>query len=356
MKYLTSFLIAFIFCFMMVGRTYAVQKYSVSFPVLELGNCASLSECRTYCEDPLNHTSCINFARKKGFYKEEGKAFKNAVLNYAKQELGCDSESTCQTFCGQQTNWEKCGDFANKHKVSGGQVEDPGKAEILSKAKEFLGCSSYDSCKGFCIKEENRQKCDDFAKFIGLRGGVEKRGPGGCTSLESCRKFCSDPVNYKLCSSYASSLGQKFIPPQATPTTQTTTTYQYQEYCYKTPGCTWKDNSCSCVTPSPYPSRSPYPSSAGTTSCQPPASGCEKYYYFDQTSCVCKSYADKCKSYGCSWTGVSCVCSTSGSSTYSSSPTPAPTLSTSTNTGTYSSVKGVSTVRSFLEKLLDYFQ
>ena len=41
--------------------------YDITFPIPELGNCASYSECRNYCEDPVNHNSCINFAKSKGF-------------------------------------------------------------------------------------------------------------------------------------------------------------------------------------------------------------------------------------------------------------------------------------------------
>ena len=69
----------------------SAQKYGITFPVEQLGNCKSLSECKTFCEDPLNHDACINFAKKKGFYKPglPANAGKANVLIAAHLSPGC---------------------------------------------------------------------------------------------------------------------------------------------------------------------------------------------------------------------------------------------------------------------------
>lgn len=166
------------------------KKHGITFPIGELGGCVDYSSCRTYCEDPVNQSQCIDFAKRKGFYKEEGIQDKSRFVESAKRELGCDSESSCREFCGNQANWEKCGEFAKRHRISGGHTEDPKKVEVLAKAKVELGCTSYEACMSFCHEEANRQKCSDFANKVGLRGGEHRVGPGGCNLEESCRAYC----------------------------------------------------------------------------------------------------------------------------------------------------------------------
>ncbi len=179
-----------------------VKKFGITFPIADLNNCGDYSSCRTYCEDPVNSTSCIGFAKEKGFYKEEVPT-EEKYINAAKAELGCDSAASCMTFCDDSSNYEKCDRFAKKLSLSGGYTEDPGKAEIIEKAKEALGCESYGTCVDFCSQEANRQKCSEFAKEAGIRGGQQVRGPGGCATEGTCRSYCSDPNNFSECSKFA---------------------------------------------------------------------------------------------------------------------------------------------------------
>ncbi len=217
-----AFFVSILASFLMAVVTHAqsseeqvAAKYGVKFPVAELGNCNSITECRNFCEDPVNQTVCIAFAKKKGFYKEPEVATgkKEEIIAAAKAELGCDSESSCRSFCSDQANFDKCDVFAKKRGLSGGQVEDLAKGKILEKAKEILGCSSPDSCAAFCSDEANRQRCSEFAKSTGLRGGEQRTGPGGCSSEETCKAFCSDPGNFQVCRGFSESSGGKFSGP-----------------------------------------------------------------------------------------------------------------------------------------------
>ncbi len=372
-----AFVLAFLLAFLSAVKVHAIdssssgqeatQKYGIQFPIIELGNCNNLSECRSFCDDPLNHDACLAFAKKKGFYKETMTAVKNSLYIAAKSELGCDSEDSCKSFCSQSQNWQKCGEFAKKHNLGGGQVEDPAKQEVLTKAKSVLGCDSIDACKNFCQKEENKISCDNFAKLVGLRGGVEKRGPGGCTTVDTCKAYCSNPQNVAECSRFGVRIETAQPSPgvSAIPSPNPDMGAKCVQY-----GCTWTGISCSChINPNPsatssspststhpaytYPPFTPEPTqapqptntpSSSTSSCQAPASGCTGGYW-DGSSCSCKSYADYCASRGGSWTGTACVINgTSYSPPPTSTPTPTP------------AVQGVSTVRSLFQSLLDRFR
>jgi len=108
-------------------------KYSITFPIPELGGCQNYSDCRAFCEDPLNYTTCIDFAKKKGFYKEESlQNNQQTILNAAKTQLGCDSYDSCRDFCSQEANLDKCTSFARTNNLQGGQTSDPAKTQKTS--------------------------------------------------------------------------------------------------------------------------------------------------------------------------------------------------------------------------------
>lgn len=364
-----AFLIGFLFTFLMVASAHAqtpeetAKKYNVSFPIAELGNCASVSECRIYCEDPINQQSCTEFAQKKGFSRQPSSAFKMSLIRAAASELGCENEDACKQFCSQEQNWEKCGAFAKKYRISGGHVEDPAKEEILVKAKEVLGCDSLDTCKGFCEVDENKEKCDEFAKVIGLRGGVEPKGPGGCTSLESCKEFCSDPENFQICSGFVSSKGVEFKGPGGCNSEDSCKAYcqenqdecskflkinstqtpsaRIQEKCLKTPSCSWKNDRCECV-------KGPKAASAFQNA-NDKAKFCREFPEKCKNA-VEQKYdpAKQCKEKGCSWSGNSCQCADK------IEPLKSTKLTIEGNIGTGSSVLGIEEARSLLENLLDF--
>lgn len=189
--------------------------YGVTFPIAELGNCQNYYECRSYCEDPVNASACIDYGKKKGFYKQSlpSDDGKDELIMKAKTQLGCDSYESCRSFCQMPANFDKCDAFAKSSGMTGGHVNDAKKEIIMAKANEVLGCDSYASCASFCSDDGNREKCTAFAKETGLRGGERPVGPGGCTSEDSCKTFCSDPQNFQVCQGFMSSSGGKFSGP-----------------------------------------------------------------------------------------------------------------------------------------------
>lgn len=182
------------------------KKYGITYPIVSLGNCTDYTSCHNYCEDETHRDVCIQYAKQKGFYEERKT---DEILIHAKTELGCNSETECKNICEKEENFEKCTNFAKKTGLAKEQILSPKNQEILTKAKEILGCDSPQTCKSICEQEGNRQKCSEFAKQTGLKGGEEKRGPGGCNSEESCKAFCSNPDNFNECSKFKPPEGQE---------------------------------------------------------------------------------------------------------------------------------------------------
>ena len=132
-----------------------------------------------YCDDPVNYSKCSQYAKEKGFYKNDPViAADDTFWQKTKNQLGCDTQNACETFCQQSTNYEKCDSFAKTNNLVGGYVDDPGK--YIEKAKESLGCDSASSCSTFCDNAANKEKCTTFANQVGLLGGETTQGPSGC--------------------------------------------------------------------------------------------------------------------------------------------------------------------------------
>ena len=156
------------------------KKYNITFPVAELGNCNSIIECKAYCADSTHQDACVAFAKKKRFYKENQSNSKiQSLIEKAKLELGCSSAAECKAFCSKEANQDKCRSFAQKHSLGDREKEATPSGKILDKAKSFLGCDSYEACKAFCQKSENREKCGQFSRMIGLEKGDKSGSESG---------------------------------------------------------------------------------------------------------------------------------------------------------------------------------
>jgi len=180
----------------------------LAFPISDLGNCSDLGSCMDYCEDPVNYASCVDYAKKKGFYvDDEVQHAQDEFWAETQGALGCDSQESCFDFCSQEANHEACSNFASDQGIPGGIVVEPEGEAILAAAQEVLGCDSASSCDTFCSDTNNSTACTNFADKVGLIGGLELNGPGDCKSLGTCQFFCSDPNNFTECS--------QFVPNQA---------------------------------------------------------------------------------------------------------------------------------------------
>ncbi|MBI4099885.1 hypothetical protein HY440_02660 [Candidatus Microgenomates bacterium] len=132
-------------------------------------------------------------------------------LTFPIAELGnCATTVECKTYCGQSANYPACKAFAASHQVK--PPTDTDKTELVDEAKNFLGCTSYDTCKAFCQQTENRQKCQEFSvnrsqapvtpAIVTLFFGATQQELG-CNSVESCKATCDQPTNFQRCTQFA---------------------------------------------------------------------------------------------------------------------------------------------------------
>lgn len=190
------------------------QLPKITFPVPQLGNCASANACYTYCSQPQNQPVCMEFAHNHGLAKPEQSSVSPAILADAKTQLGCGSEISCKSLCSLPENFQKCQTFAQSHGL-GPPPSQGVNPQIIASARIELGCDSESSCRSFCSNPENRTKCREFAK----KQGLEKEETGmteekqklieeakkelGCDSMESCSSFCSNPTNKDACARFS---------------------------------------------------------------------------------------------------------------------------------------------------------
>lgn len=199
------------------------KQYNITFPIVDLGNCAGPQECRDFCEQLANQSACMDFAKKKGFQKEmdDGSRIdrqkKDELIEKAKTELGCTSMEDCSKIC--ESDHTRCEAFARKHGVyqepseSRSRYSAEEKVQLMQKAQSELGCTSMESCKSSC--EKNPERCMKFAKKHRLdipekqedRETVEReeidegefRGQnpmsGKCDSEDSCKTYCREHPN-----------------------------------------------------------------------------------------------------------------------------------------------------------------
>jgi hypothetical protein len=258
---ITSAIKKITFCFCALTLSVAFFPSSVGaktiYPVKELGSCRDAQECFYYCEIPANADACTAYAQR-GFSKVLGDS--TTVPSTAGTAVGpytfpivdlgnCASPQECSTFCSKTENKAVCSAFAQKNSKNvqpnaSGQPVPPtqnnqqlpvASPQFLADAKVALGCDTVQSCYAVCSKVENKTKCEAFAKAEREKGvspqaptppqqsGILPNGDNyasvDCTKSENkakcsslggiCGNFCK--TNPQLCQS----LPQQ--PPKGTP-------------------------------------------------------------------------------------------------------------------------------------------
>lgn len=180
------------------------EKKGITFPIKDLGGCKDYFSCRSFCNDPQNTNMCSQFAKEKKITKEEVAETEEFIRFEGKVsvEFGCKGRQACKLVCDNPDNFSTCDKLAKQAKVVGGFIDNPGHKDILSKAEQNLGCTTKNECKAFCEREENREKCSQFASDVGLLGGQQQVGPGSCKSTDTCQAFCENTKNQKECASF----------------------------------------------------------------------------------------------------------------------------------------------------------
>ncbi len=254
-KILSGIILSFALLFsLFIISSAKLNPFDVQFPISELGNCGSMTECKTYCDNPANAKACTDWAVAKGFIQSPPPQQRSPELPAAGGPGGCKSREECDIYCSQPEHGEECFRFAKEHNLI------PQK-EIQQIEKEMVhkegpgGCRSRQECDAFCRNPDNTETCINFAvkegkitqeeasfmiertKMYPPPGGpgrppeqpglpmpprgprppeppqidMEKAkklletigGPAGCKTMDECDAFCSMPENNETCLKYA---------------------------------------------------------------------------------------------------------------------------------------------------------
>ena len=191
----------------------AASIFDITYPIEELGGCASQQECKTYCDDLSNKDSCLAFAEKNGFISKE--KVDQAKKMPAFGPGGCKSADECRTYCDDQDNEDECLGFAEKY---GLKAQVPRGEEVSARAKLIKeqggpgNCQSRKECRAYCDNPSNQNECLEFAEKNNLMDKKEIKaakkvlaegGPGGCKTEKECKAFCDKPDNLEACLAFA---------------------------------------------------------------------------------------------------------------------------------------------------------
>lgn len=226
---LVAFLVilGFVFIFSAVF-TSANSKDDIAYPVFDLGNCSSESECRAYCDqrdDADVLRACLGFAKEHNLLPPEviahGQKFIDVAVNGGPG--GCKNEESCVSYCDNPAHMQECLEFAINYQLI--------PQDELSHAKKALGalksglktpgsCGSQNECVAYCENPAHIDECLVFAEKSGILPPDEieeakkvapflKSGqtPGGCKSKAECEAYCSDDGNFEECISFAERAG-----------------------------------------------------------------------------------------------------------------------------------------------------
>jgi len=170
-----------------VAQTNGQATPEISYPVVELGNCADQASCKAYCDKPANIDACLSFAEKNNLMsKEEIKVAKNFKNTGMTGPGGCKGKNECSTYCNGPDHMDECITFAEKNgMMSGSQLEEAKKVQgAIAKGIKPPACGGKDACNTYCSSSEHMAECVSFAEAAGIISKEEAEkiksgGPGG---------------------------------------------------------------------------------------------------------------------------------------------------------------------------------
>jgi len=190
------------------------QESTVTFPVPELGNCASKSKCRAYCDDLTHIKACVAFAESHGLMSaEEARQAREFERLGGKGPGGCTSKDSCESFCEKPGNMRQCLDFAKKSgMMSDEELQEAEKvAAYLDRGGTMPGgCRGEKECRAYCEDGAHAEECVAFATKAGFMSEKEAamfkktggKGPGGCQG-RACEAYCQDESHREACIAFA---------------------------------------------------------------------------------------------------------------------------------------------------------
>ncbi len=142
----------------------------ISFPVVELGNCADKTSCKAYCDKSENIDACLSFAEQRKLMSTEelsnAKKFKdNGMVGPG----SCKGKDACEQYCSDSNHLEECTAFAEKKgMMSDQQLKDSKKVITAIKSGLKPPACTGAKCKAYCSNPSHMEECMTFSIAAGI--------------------------------------------------------------------------------------------------------------------------------------------------------------------------------------------
>ncbi|MDD5343782.1 MAG: hypothetical protein PHW12_05095, partial [Smithella sp.] len=195
----------------------------MQYPIPELGNCKSKSDCKVFCDNSKNSGACLAFAEKRNLMSpEELAAAKKFADNGMVGPGGCKGQTECDQYCGSSNHMEECMTFAQKNgMMSEEQLQNSQK--VLAAIKNGIkppACNGPKECDAYCSSSLHMEECMTFSLVAGIVPDNQKEQmqktlnaikkgirPPACHGPEECDKYCSDPSHMEECMTFSLEAG-----------------------------------------------------------------------------------------------------------------------------------------------------
>ena len=143
----------------------------IQYPIPELGNCKSKSDCKVFCDASKNSDACLTFAEKRNLMSPEELANAKKFQNNGMVGPGsCKGQVACEQYCSDSTKLEECTAFAKKNGLmSDQQLQDSEK--VLTAIKNGLkppACGGPKQCNTYCSNPLHMEECIAFSLAAGI--------------------------------------------------------------------------------------------------------------------------------------------------------------------------------------------
>ncbi|MDO8552651.1 MAG: proline-rich domain-containing protein [bacterium] len=203
--------------------TQGTDTSSIVYPIAELGNCGSKSECKTYCDEPDNLDACISFAEKNNLMPpEEIATAKKFLAAGGKGPGGCTGKDSCEAYCNEMTNIDECVAFAEKSGIMPPKELDEAKKvqAAIKRGVKPPPCGGKRACDAYCEDPNHIEECVAFASEAGFMSPDEQANaqkmvqaiksgvkPLPCRGKEECDAYCGQEENIDTCVAFAEAAG-----------------------------------------------------------------------------------------------------------------------------------------------------
>lgn len=214
MKYFITLL--FFILVLPLGVRLAQASSTIHYPIFELGNCRDKQECFYFCEVPDNQDLCSTYAQSVSQSSVLGDTASSSPYTFPIAQLGsCASKEECIAYCNKIENRSSCISFSKSRQLVSPESNDSSRganinSRLMEEAKSTLGCDYATTCHDYCNLPENKTKCEQFIKsFYGKNSPVLRQSisPKPESNTSAITADCTNRANREKCIRYGSMCG-----------------------------------------------------------------------------------------------------------------------------------------------------